>query len=134
MINPIIHGYRTPISIGYKYKCLNILGFIGTKGDISTNSSDPYLYNFLDTYSIVSIWPVVGPCFLGGNLNASNLIYKQNKICQFDIALEKYWMAQRGYFIVATTVALGMGIADRKILFCHGISEQKRDNKHTINE
>ena len=33
-------------------------------------------------------------------------------------------MTQSGYFKLATTGALGMGITDRKLLFCHGISER----------
>ena len=32
-------------------------------------------------------------------------------------------MIQRGYFILTTTVSLGMGITYSKLLFCHGISE-----------
>ena len=32
----------------------------------------------------------------------------------YDIALEEYWVTQSGYFRLATTVALGMGITDGK--------------------
>ena len=41
---------------------------------------------------------------------------------QYDLALEKYWMTQNGYFILATILELGMMTEDGKILFCHGIS------------
>ena len=41
---------------------------------------------------------------------------------QSDIELETYWGTHRGYFRLATTVALGMGITDEKLLFCHDIS------------
>ena len=46
-----------------------------------------------------------------------------------DLALDKYWVTQSGYFRLAITVALGVGITDGKLLFCHGISEQIMDNK-----
>ena len=50
-------------------------------------------------------------------------------MCQSEQVLDKYWVTQSGYFILATTVALGMGITDAKLLFCHGISDQSRDRK-----
>ena len=42
---------------------------------------------------------------------------------QSDLSLEKYWVTQSGYFRLATTVALGMGITDGKLLYCHGVAE-----------
>ena len=47
---------------------------------------------------------------------------------QSNQTLDKYWITQSGYFRLATTVALGMGIIDDNILFCHGIS-QDSENK-----
>ena len=43
---------------------------------------------------------------------------------QCDLALEKYFVTQTGYFRLSIAAALGMGIKDRKLLFCHGISYQ----------
>ena len=40
-----------------------------------------------------------------------------------DIELEKYWATQSGYFRLASTVTLGMGIVDGKLLYCHGVAE-----------
>ena len=51
-----------------------------------------------------------------------------------DIALEKYWVTQSGYFRLATTVALGMGITYGKLLFCHGFSEGNVDNKISMRD
>ena len=48
---------------------------------------------------------------------------------QSDIALEKYWLTQSGYFRLETTVKLGMGITDEKILYCHGVAEVNVDKK-----
>ena len=46
---------------------------------------------------------------------------------QSDILLDKYWVTQSGYFRLANTVVLGMGIADEKLLYCHGVSEGNID-------
>ena len=48
---------------------------------------------------------------------------------QSDLALEKYWVTQSGYFRFATIVTLGMEITDGKLLFFHGISERSVDKK-----
>ena len=48
---------------------------------------------------------------------------------QSDLSLEKYWVTQSGYFILATTVALGMGNTDGKLLYCHGVAEGNKDKK-----
>ena len=48
---------------------------------------------------------------------------------QSDIAPEKYWVTQSGYFRLVTTVALGMGIKDEKLLYCHGVSDGNVDRK-----
>ena len=48
---------------------------------------------------------------------------------QSDLSLEKYWVTQSGYFRLATTVALGMGITDGKLLYCHGVAEGNKDKK-----
>ena len=43
-------------------------------------------------------------------------------------------MTQSGYFRLVTAVELGMGTTDRKILFCHGISEGRVENKFPMGE
>ena len=48
---------------------------------------------------------------------------------QSDLLLEKYWVTQIGYFRLATTVALGMGITDGKLLYCHGVAEGNKEKK-----
>ena len=48
---------------------------------------------------------------------------------QYDLSLEKYWVTQSGYFILAITVELGIGITDGNFLFCHGILEGSMDKK-----
>ena len=48
---------------------------------------------------------------------------------QSDLVLYKYWVTHSGYFRLTTTVALGMGITDGNLLFCHVISEGSVDKK-----
>ena len=43
-----------------------------------------------------------------------------------DLLVDKYWVSQSGYFRLATTFTLDMGIAYEKILFCNIISENLR--------
>ena len=52
-----------------------------------------------------------------------------NRIRNSDLALEKYWVTQSGYFRLATTVALGMVITDGKLIYCHGVAEGNEDKK-----
>ena len=44
------------------------------------------------------------------------------------MVIEKYWMTQSGYFRLAPTVELGMGITDGKLRFFHGISRDSQYN------
>ena len=46
-----------------------------------------------------------------------------------DLALEEYWVTQSGYFRLANELALGMGITDGKLLYCHGVTEGFLDKK-----
>ena len=66
---------------------------------------------------------------IGRYFNACNAIDNHNRMRQSDLALEKYWVTQSGYFILATTVALGMGITDGKLLYFHGVAEGNMDKK-----
>ena len=50
---------------------------------------------------------------------------------KYDLALEKYSVAQGGYFRLATTVALGMGITYGNIIFCRCISDESVDKKNS---
>ena len=111
------------MDIGYTYNSRKVLGFIATDGSGSTKPGDPYLSCFPDIFSIVSVIPVVRPHFLCRYFNARNKIDNHSMIGQYDLALDKYCVIQSGNFRLATAVALGMGIAYGKLLFCNGISE-----------
>ena len=53
---------------------------------------------------------------------------------KYDLVLDKYWVTKSGYFRLATKVALGMGITDGKLLYCHGVSEVNMDRKFSTSE
>ena len=112
----IITGGRPLLDIEYKYSYMNVLGFIYTEGAESTEPGDHYLSRLPEIYSNFSVRPVVLHRLLGIYFNACTTIDNPNSMQQYDIVLEKYWVTQSGYFILATTVALGMGIIDGKLL------------------
>ena len=55
-----------------------------------------------------------------------------NSIHQSGKELEKYWVTQGGYFRLATTLLMGMGIADGNILLCNDISKKIKDKTISI--
>ena len=107
---PILTGVRKLMAIGYKYNSREIIGFISTEGSGSTEPGDPYLSHFHNTFSSVSVQPLFCLPLLGRSFNACNTIYNHNIMWQSDLALDKYWLIQSSYFVLETTVALGMGI------------------------
>ena len=119
---PIFPGEIPLLVIGYNYNYRKVLGFIASEGSGSTEPGDPYLSRFPEIYSIDPVYPVVRPRLLVRYFNACNAIDNQNRMQQSDLLLEKYWVTQSGYFRLATTVVLGMGIIDGKLLYCHGVA------------
>ena len=122
-INPSVPGGILLLAIGYKYNFRKVLGFISIEGAGINEPGDPYLSCFPDIYYNVDVLPAVFPHFLGRYFNACNAIDNKNRMNQPNIALVKYWVTQSVYFRLATTVALGMGVTDGKLLLCHGISQ-----------
>ena len=61
---------------------------------------------------------------IGRNFSACNAIDNHNRMSQSDVALEKYWVTQSVYFRLTTTVELGIGITNGKLLFCNGIQSK----------
>ena len=116
-ITPRFSGERPLLAIGYNYNYRKVLGFVATEGAGSTEPGDPYLSLFPDIYSNVSVHTVVRPHLIGRYFNACNAIDNHNIVLQSDLALDKYWVTQSGYFRLADTVALVMGIKYGKLLY-----------------
>ena len=53
-------------------------------------------------------------------------------MCQSSIVLQRYWVENGGYFSLATTVLLGVGITYVKPLLFHGIPQERKDKKISI--
>ena len=119
----------TLLDIGYKYNYRKVLGFIDTKRDGSNEPDNPYLSRFPEISSNVSVIPAVHPHLLLRYFDACNSIENDNRMQQYGLNLEKYWLTQSGYFRLANTVGLGMGIAYGTLLYCHAVSEVHVDRK-----
>ena len=92
------------LAVGYKNNSRKVLGFIATEGAGSTEPGDTYLSCFPDIYSDAYVRSVVCPHLLVSYFNACNAIDNHNRIRKPYLVLEKCWVTQRGYFILATTV------------------------------
>ena len=126
---PRVPGGRPLLAIGYKYNSRKVLGFIATEWAGSNEPGNSYLSCFPDIYSNFYVRPVVHPHSLVRYLNAYHAIENKDRMRNLELALDKYWVTQKGYFRLATTVALGMGIVDGKLLYCHGVAEGNMDKK-----
>ena len=80
------------MDIGYKYNFRKVLGFIATEGDGRTKPGDPYLFRFPDIYSNVSVCPIVCTHLLGRHSNTCNAIDNHNRMRQYDLDIDKYWV------------------------------------------
>ena len=116
----------------YNYRHRKVIGFIDKEGDRSTEPGFPYLSQYPDNDSNVSIFPVLCPHAIGRYFSAWNAIENNDMIRKSDLALDKYWVTQSGYYRLATTVSLGMGNTDTELLLWHGISDQNNDKKSSI--
>ena len=82
----------------------------------------------------MSIFFGVCPCMLIRYLSAYIEIDNHNKICQYDLTIDKYFLTYIGYIILATAVMFGMGITDGNLLLYNGNLEQIKDNKILMRE
>ena len=123
---PRVSGDRSIMSIRYTRKSWKFLGFTATEGAGSTDPGYPYLSHWIETYSSISICSVVFPHVIGAYLNICKEIENHIKMRKYDIALEKYWVTQSGYFRLMTIVFLVTGITDVRLLLYQGISEEIR--------
>ena len=125
----IFPGGTPLMTVGYKYNTRKFLGFIATEGGGSTEPVNPSLFHLSDIYSNVYFGPVVCPQFMVRHFNSYNAIDNHNRMWQYEIALEKYWVTQSEIFFTCNSSSIGMGITKRKLVFWHGISEGNVDKK-----
>ena len=99
------------VSIGYKYNKKNVLTFVMTRGAGSTAQGKPYYAKFPDKYGNVCTREVARPDVISNYFKYSNVVDLHNQARQFELALEKKWITQDGYFRIFTTF-LGMNVID----------------------
>ena len=87
---PRVPGGKPLMEIGYKYNSRKVLYFIATDGAGGTEPSYPYLSCFPDIYSNVDVYHAVCPHLIDRYFNSCNSIDNHNRMCQSDIALDKY--------------------------------------------
>ena len=123
------NGDKPLISIGSKYKYQKVLGFSVTEGSGSTEPGVTYLSHYPNNNGNASIFPTISFNVIGRYFSAFNTLNNHNIMWQSGLTLERNWVTYGGYFILANTVELGVGIPDEKLLLCHGISEISKYKK-----
>ena len=136
----MVPGGRPLIDIGYKYNARKVLFFIVTDNAGSTQTGLPYLSKYPDKFTNVSIRPVAIHLVMSKLFSAVNEVDSHNKLRQFDLVLENFWVTQCGWMRSCTTVAMGMNIANCWKLFCYGVKSARKvlffivtDNKWITN-
>ena len=106
---------------------MKVLEFIAKEGGASTLPGAPYLSRYPENDYNVSIRFIICHHVFDSYFSACNALDNIIRMRHHHMELDKYWVPQSGYFRLDTTVALGMGIIDRKLLFYHDISEKIKD-------
>ena len=99
------------VCIGYKYNKKKVLTFVCSKGAGSTEAGKPYEAKFPDRFGNVCVRHVGRPCVINTFFSYCSIIDNWNQMRQFELALEKKWVTQDGYFRLYTTF-LGFDMAE----------------------
>ena len=99
------------ICIGYKYNKKKVLVFLTTRGAGATLDGDPYEARFPDRYGNVCTRDIARPEVISTYFKYCNVVDLHNQARQCDLALEKKWVTQDGYFRLYTTM-IGMNVVD----------------------
>ena len=91
---PMVPRGRPLIVVGYKYNARKVLSFIVTENSGSTKTGIPYLSEYPDQFTNVSIRPVARPVVMSKINSAVNEVDSHNKSRQSDLALEQWWVTQ----------------------------------------
>ena len=115
--NVMVPGERLIISIGYRYNSGKVLSFIAIAGAGITTLGIPYLSNYLDQFSNVSIQYDAGPNLMSNFFGLVNEVGPKNESRQSYLELEKFWVTQCGWLWLFTTFSMGMKITNCWKLF-----------------
>ena len=99
------HPNGTPlIAMGYRYSKKTTLFFVLHKDAGSTELGVPYEMKYTDDHGNVCVRLIDRPDVISKFFVDSNLIDAHNQVRQCELALEKQWVTNCGYFCVATTL------------------------------
>ena len=87
----------------------------------------PYLSNYSDQFSNVSICPVASPLLMSKFFGLVDEVDSHNNSHQLDFALDKFWVTHCGWLRLCTTIAMGTMINNGWKLFFHGIKRYQYD-------
>jgi hypothetical protein len=121
------------ICVGYKYSASKVLVFLGTKNSGFTKPGEPYIARFPDANGNVAQRNVLRPDVISNYFNDSNVIDSHNQARQYELALEKRWIVENGYFRVDTTL-LGMTVTDCWRAYKHAMPDKKKHKELPIKE
>ena len=124
---PIVKLEGPMIYIGYKYNSQNFLGFIYTERYGGTVQGVDYLFSQPGRFSRVNISPCVLITIISRYLNVCSGIYQQNKMWQYYLEIEKYWVTWNDCFRIGAKVSLDIVITDVHIILFYGILTYKKD-------
>ncbi len=116
------------VTVGYKYNKKKVLIFVFNKGAGSTDAGEPYEARFPDKFGNVCIRQVARPVVVSRYFKYNNKVDLHNQARQYDLALEKKWITQDGWFRLYTTI-VGMTVVD-----CWKLFRSVNKKKQTILE
>jgi hypothetical protein len=112
-------------AVGYKYCKSKTLCFIFNEGASSTEQGEPYIAKWKDDNDNTIMKQVNRPEVCSIYFRYNNVIDVHNMMRQKELALEKYWVTECGFFRLLTTV-FGMTIVDCWRAYRHHISPNHR--------
>ena len=99
------------VALGYRYSTKTTLFFIFTEDAGSTKKGTPYEMKWTNDRGNVCVREVDRPDVVSHFFEQSNLIDVHNQLRQDELALEKRWVTNDGYFRLATTL-VGINTVD----------------------
>jgi hypothetical protein len=119
------------IAIGYKYNSRKVICFLCHKSIGRTTPGTPYKAKFRDANEHGRHRDVPRPYIISKYFKDSNKIDTHNHVRQSELALEKHWITNTGYFRIFTTI-LGMCVTDAWKIYKYNLRAQHADKTLTI--
>ena len=103
------------IAIGYKYNSKKTLFFLAPEGAGATTYGEPYVTKWPDEHCNIMTRNVVRLVLVSRYFLCFNKVDKHNQLRQSELALEKKWRTDDGWFRLFTTL-VGINVADTMLV------------------